>query len=146
MKRLDRPSGSRRTAPAAALLLALVLAGCEGGTIVVRGEAPIPAPAPPRPRVVTPPPPPPVQAMWVKEIRADHVRARVIYAKKVEAAYVQVGQVVYVPEREAKGWGRGEKLRAALVQSDEIYAREIKARVVEAAVLYVHELERDDDD
>ncbi len=140
-----RAGWGRLTGWAGAMLVALGLAACEGGTIVVRGEAPVPVPAPRPPVVVVEPPPPPVGALRVKEIRAEYVRARVIYAKEVEAAELRVGRIVRVREREAKRWGGGEKVRAATVQADEIYARKIKARVVEAGILYVHEIEDEDD-
>lgn len=121
----------------ALVLLAAVLVGCEGGTVVVRVDAP-PPPGPPV--VVVEPPAAPAGALLAKEIKADYVRARAIYAREVKTSELRVGQVVRVHDREARGWGRGESIRAGSVVGDEIYAGEVKARVVEAGILYVHEL------
>lgn len=131
----------KRLGAVATLLLGLSV-GCETGGVVIRGGGP-PPPLPPPPVVVPLPAP---RTLWAKEIRAEHVRAQAIYAREVEAAHVRAGQVVRVRERDAKGWGGEEKIRATVVAADEIYARKIRARVVEAGVLYVHDLKREDDD
>lgn len=124
-------------------LASLVLWGCDGGMIVVRGEAPPPAPRPPV--VVAPAPPASVEILWAREIRAGEVRGRVIHAREVEARRVRAGQIVYVLEREARGWSGPEKVRAQAVQADEIYAGKIRAGYLEAGILYVHELGRPGD-
>lgn len=124
------------------VLASLILPGCEGGTIVIRGEG---RPVPPRPVVVAPAPPAAVGTLWAREIRAGRVQARVIHAKEVKAGRVEAGQIVFVPEREAKGWGGPEEVRTGTVHADEIYARKIRAGYVEAGILYVHELEEGKD-
>ncbi|MFB3816844.1 MAG: hypothetical protein ACE147_04185, partial [Candidatus Methylomirabilales bacterium] len=88
--------------------------------------------------IVPPPPPPPrAQELAVKEIKADHVRAHTIYANEIKADDVR-GRIHHVAKMDTHRW-RGE-LKGGSVSAAVIRAKEIKARVVIADTIYVHNL------
>jgi hypothetical protein len=87
--------------------------------------------------VSPPPPPPPPQELAVKEIKADRVRAHTIYANEIKADDVR-GRIHRVRKMDTHGW-RGE-MKGGSVSAAVIRAKEIKARVVIAETIYVHDL------
>jgi hypothetical protein len=78
----------------------------------------------------------PQSVLRAKEIRADAVRAGIIYAKEVEANDGRVGRIF---EGETEVWERerkDDKVSAANIAADVIYAKEIKAGWVEAREIH----------
>ncbi len=74
----------------------------------------------------------------VKEIKAERVYARVIYAKEVKARGGRIGRVY---EGREKGGQRGEgEIKAPEVSAEIIYAKEIKADWIEADEIYAKEV------
>ena len=76
-----------------------------------------------------------------KEIRAGHVHARVIYAKKVEARDGRVGRVY--EDREDERWERGRsdaKIETDEINADVIYVKELWADWVEAGEIHAKEV------
>lgn len=74
----------------------------------------------------------------VKEIHADVVSARVIYAKEVHARDGRVGRVVVTKDKHVEH--RDGELKRSDVVADTIYAKEIHASYVEADVIYAKEV------
>ncbi len=96
-----------------------------------------PPPMPPPP----PPPPPPSDVLRIKEIKAGHVHARVIYAKEVKARGGHIGRVF--EDREDKRWERGRadgEIKAPQVSADVIYAKEVEADWIEAGEVHAQEV------
>jgi hypothetical protein len=74
----------------------------------------------------------------VKEIHANVVSARVIYAKEVHAREGRVGRVELAKDREFDHADGG--LKRGDVVADVIYAKEIHADYLEADVIYAKEV------
>ncbi|HEY0705915.1 MAG TPA: hypothetical protein VGG33_03920 [Polyangia bacterium] len=107
------------------------------------------SPPPPGPSPAAPPPPPAVDGgvapdamaapnpaprviLRAKEINADRVRARMVFAKSVVAAEGKVEQVI---ESKEVPWDaeRGEgHINLQEVVADEIYVKELRCRRIEA--------------
>lgn len=103
----------------------------------VQAEPPPRAPPPPMP----PPSRRPADVLRVKEIKADRVHARVIYAKEVKARDGHIGRIVQ--GREDERWERGRadgKIEAPEVSADVIYAKEIEADWLEAGEVHAKEV------
>lgn len=75
--------------------------------------------------------------LYVKEIEASKVQARLIYANKIKARNVR-GRVYQTGKLDTHGW-RGE-IEAPIVSAAVIHAKEIKANLVVADTIYVHKL------
>ncbi len=127
------------------LLVGAVLAA-SGCRIYVhdlpRGPSPYPYPAPRPPEAPPPsqpPPPPPSQdVLRVKEIHADRVYARIIYAKEVKARGGRVGRT-YGGKGGKENWG-GNEIKAPEVSVEIIYAKEIHADWIEADEIHAKEV------
>jgi hypothetical protein len=117
-----------------ALGCSVALSACAGHRVVID------VPDRRAPRSV--PRPPPMERIShridVKEIHADVVSARVIYAKEVHAREGRVGRVQLVKDREMNH-SDGE-LKTGDVVADTIYAKEIHADYLEADVIYAKEV------
>ncbi len=119
---------------------------------VARPLPPPPHRAPPPPAYAAPPPaypPPPAPlVLRAKEIRADVVRAHVIYATEVKARDGRVGVVLKLRGKPPKLGGREIDRRE--VVADTIYAKEIEAGWIEADEIHAKQVrigrERDDED
>jgi hypothetical protein len=77
-----------------------------------------------------------------KEVKADRIVARVVYAKEVKA---RDGEVLHVVrDRKTKEWERGgrseEELDVPEVQADVIYAREIHAGWIQADEVHAQDV------
>ncbi len=118
-------------------------------------QAPPPPGYAPAPGYPPPPPPGPVRpparaVLSAKEIHADVVRARVIYATEVHARDGRVGVVVKLHGKPPKLKGAPE-IEQREVMADTIYAKEIQANWIEADEIHAKQVkigrrEREDDD
>ncbi len=139
------------------LLLVTLALICSSGCIVVRpgsrypypDQPPASYPPPNNPPPATYPPPqrPPPghgggyggsQELRIKEIKAQRVSARVIYAKEIKARDGRIGRVIHVDGR-PPGAGQGE-LKVPDVHADVIHAVEIKCDWIEADEVYAKEV------
>lgn len=91
-------------------------------------------PSHPRPR---PPPPPARDVIHAKEIKAERVSARIIYAKEVKARDGRIGRIYHSKGQE--DWG-GNEIKAPHVSAEIIYAKEIHADWVDAAEIHAKEV------
>jgi hypothetical protein len=115
-----------------ALMSAVVISsGCAGHRVVVE----IPSR---ETRAMRPAPPPEPVTLTVKEIHAEVVSARVIYAKEVHAREGRVGRIEIV--NGAHGGHKGGELKMNDVVADVIHCKEIHADYVEADVIYAKEV------
>jgi hypothetical protein len=121
--------------------LALVASGCR---IYVHDDWPRLPPPPRDEPYPQPPPQQPRDVLRAKEIKADRVYARIIYAKEVKARDGRVGRV-YTGEggKGRKGdkgdWGGGE-VNTSEVSAEIIYAKEIKTDWIEADEIHAKEV------
>jgi hypothetical protein len=135
------------------ILFATLVAGCG---VHVRAGVPAPVPPPPPPVVHVPSSPPPVarraaprSELRAKDLEANYVRARVIYAKEVKAAGGRIGRIQEWHDR-GRGRGRGgnpgyswgsRDVSAPEVQADVIYVKELRARFIEADVIVAKDVD-----
>ncbi|HEY0713314.1 MAG TPA: hypothetical protein VGF45_11620 [Polyangia bacterium] len=99
----------------------------------------MPPPAPQPPPMMPPPNPPTGNKVIVraKEVICDLLRAKLIHAKEISASEMAIGRIV---ESDDKRWEteRGEgKVEMSQVIADEVFAKDVKCRRVEADVAYV---------
>lgn len=114
------------------LVLAVAASAACGHARVVLD---VPRPPPPQEQRRGPSTP---DVLEVKEVRAEVVSARVIYAKDVKAREGRIGRIV-----EWKGFERGHadgELKVPEVVVDTIHAKEIHADYLEADVVYAKEV------
>jgi hypothetical protein len=110
-------------------LAALVLAGGSAQANHIRVE--LAPPAPSAPAVVVP------ETLQVDEISAQQVRARTIYANRIDADHVQ-GMIHQIGGLQNLH-GHGE-INASQVSASVIYADTINANLVAADAVYVRDL------
>jgi len=86
--------------------------------------------------------PAPLQQLAAKDIEAERVRARVIYAKRVEARGGHVAAIV--EDRESTLWQDGPPIEghvtAVEIDTGVIYAERVKAAWIEADRVYAQEV------
>ncbi|HEY0708333.1 MAG TPA: hypothetical protein VGG33_16120 [Polyangia bacterium] len=114
---------------------------------------PPPPPVTPPPTTMPPPvmpppmttPPPPVAKVIIraKEVICDLLRAKLIHAKDITADEASIGQLI---ESEDKRWEmeRGEgKVELSELVADEVYAKDVRCRRIEAAVVHAQKARLD---
>jgi hypothetical protein len=126
-----------RSVPTAAIRAAV---GYEVAQTPPAQETPPATPSPgPAPAEVAPAP---LQQLAAKDIEAERVRARVIYAKRVEARGGHVAAIV--EDRESTLWQDGPPIEghvtAVEIDTDVIYAERVKAAWIEADRVYAQEV------
>lgn len=131
------------------LLLTLLLFAFTNGCISLvparvayRYPYPEPPPSYPPPPSEAPAPPPGHggggNVLRVKEIKANRVRARIIYAKEIKARDGRIGRVIHTEGRSDAGEGelnqpdveadviRVVEIKCDWIEADEVHAKEVK--------------------
>jgi hypothetical protein len=99
-------------------------------------------PPPTSPPPTVPPTAPPAANKVIiraKEVICDLLRTKLIHAKELSATESSIGQLI---ESDSKTWEmerRDGKVEMSEIIADEVYAKEVRCRRIEAAVAYAQE-------